>query len=171
MSDKVIQYRTIENELGDMIAGATEDGVVFLEWHDRGGVERILKRVEKRYRMLLVEGSNRHLDRLERELKDFFAEKRSDFSVQTDVTGTKFERTVWEQLLRIPHGETRTYGDIARLIGKPQAARAIGRACGANYLAIVIPCHRVIEANGNLRGYGGKLWRKKHLLQLEGAIE
>ncbi|MCK5126592.1 MAG: methylated-DNA--[protein]-cysteine S-methyltransferase [candidate division Zixibacteria bacterium] len=154
-----------------MIAGATNKGVVFLEWQDRGGVERILKRVEKRYKRELVVGENRHIDVLEKELSEYFDGKRTVFEVATDVTGTKFEQSIWEQLLDIPLGETRTYGQIAKIVNNPRAHRAIGKACGANYLSIVIPCHRVIEANGNLRGYGGKLWRKKKLLQLEKAID
>lgn len=168
---QAIVYRTIENELGDMIAGATEDGVVFLEWQDRGGVERILKRVTKRYKIEPSPGDNRHLTQLEKELGEYFEGKRLTFSVPADVMGTKFERKVWEQLDTIPFGQTKTYGEIARQIDKPSAPRAVGRACGANYLAIVIPCHRVVEANGNMRGYGGKVWRKKRLLQIEGAID
>ncbi|MEZ5358898.1 MAG: methylated-DNA--[protein]-cysteine S-methyltransferase [Candidatus Zixiibacteriota bacterium] len=146
-------------------------GSFFLEWQDRGGVERILHRVTKRYKSEPVPGTSRHLDQLEKELGEYFAGRRSKFDVAVDVTGTRFERTVWEQLNAIPCGKTKTYGEIASIIQKPKAPRAVGRACGANYLAIVIPCHRVIEANGNLRGYGGRVWRKKRLLQIEGAIE
>jgi AraC family transcriptional regulator of adaptative response/methylated-DNA-[protein]-cysteine methyltransferase len=150
-----------------MIAGATEKGVCFLEWHDRGGVERILARVEKRYKRQSIAGSNHHLDLLEKELADYWNGKLTSFTVRTDIDGTKFEQAVWKQLCNIPYGTTRSYGQIATAVGKPTAARAVGRANGANYLSIVIPCHRVIEANGNLRGYGGKVWRKKHLLDLE----
>ncbi len=157
----------MDSPLGKMIAGATDKGAIFLEWHDRGGVERIKQRVEKRYKMPLVKGNNKHLDQLEKELATYFKGKLKRFKVKTDVTGTLFERKTWEQLLAIPYGQTRSYTQIAEKLGKPGARRAVGRANGANYLGIVIPCHRVIEANGNLRGYGGKVWRKKYLLELE----
>jgi len=165
----MIVYRDIESPLGPMIAGATAKGVCFLEWHDRGGVDTILKRVSKRYKCEPTEGHNQHLVSLDNELDEYFKGNLREFATSIDVLGTPFEMTVWSALLSIPHGETRSYGDMARTLGKPGAARAVGRANGSNYLSIVIPCHRVIEANGNLRGYGGKLWRKKHLLELESS--
>ena len=162
-----VTYTDFESPLGPMIAGATEKGVCFLEWHDRGGVDRIKARVEKRYECELTEGSNAHLKKLGRELASYFRGKLSEFTIPIDVTGTPFEQRVWGQLLKIPYGETRSYGQMAKSLGKPGASRAVGRANGANYLSIIIPCHRVIEANGKLRGYGGGLWRKKYLLELE----
>jgi AraC family transcriptional regulator of adaptative response/methylated-DNA-[protein]-cysteine methyltransferase len=167
MPNGQIVYRDIESPLGKMIAGATANGVCFLEWHDRGGVEKIKQRVVKRYKSELVQGNNRHLDLLEKEIGDYFSGKLRKFAVPVNVTGTAFEREVWRQLLMIPFGQTRAYGQIAAALGKPGASRAVGRANGANYLSIVIPCHRVIEAGGGLRGYGGKLWRKAKLLELE----
>jgi O-6-methylguanine DNA methyltransferase len=171
MQNNKIVFRDLKSPLGEMIAGATDKGVCFLEWHDRGGVERIKQRVEKRYRIPLVKGNNQHLDQLEKELDTYFAGKLKKFKVAIDVTGTPFERKIWEQLLTIPYGETRSYTQIADKLGKPGARRAVGRANGANYLSIVIPCHRVIETNGNLRGYGGKVWRKKYLLELEAGLK
>jgi len=152
-----------------MIAGATESGICFLEWHDRGGVERIKERVVKRYKREVIAGTNDHLLRLKTELNAYFAGALKDFTVLIDVTGTPFERLVWKQLQIIPYGVTRSYGNLAEFLGKPGAQRAVGRANGANYLSIVIPCHRVIESTGKLRGYGGGLWRKQALLDLEGA--
>jgi len=171
MQEGKILFRNLDSPLGEMIAGATKKGICFLEWHDRGGVERIKQRVEKRYRMSLIKGNNQHLDQLEKELTDYFDEKLNKFRVRIDVDGTLFEKNVWDQLLQIPYGETRSYGQIAKHLGKPGAQRAVGRANGANYLSIVIPCHRVIEANGKLRGYGGKLWRKRYLLELEAGLK
>ena len=166
-----IVYRNLKSPLGDMIAGATYQGVCFLEWQDRGGAERIKQRVMKRYRIALQEGNNPHLNQLEDELADYFRGKLKEFKVKMDVTGTAFEQKTWEELLLIPYGQTRSYSQIANLLGRPNAQRAVGRANGANYLSIVIPCHRVIQANGNLRGYGGKLWRKKYLLELEQGLK
>lgn len=167
MNETKIVYCNFESPLGEMIAGATETGVSFLEWHDRGGVERIKERVIKRYRAQLEEGSNRHLKLLNSELEKYFQGKLEKFSVPVDVKGTPFELRDWEQLMKIPYGTTISYGELARRMGNVNASRAVGRANGANYLSIVIPCHRVIEANGKLRGYGGGLWRKQYLIELE----
>ena len=168
-TDKII-YCNLDSPLGDMIAGATPSGVCFLEWHDRGGVERIQQRVSKRYRAELTEGENEHLKSLRKELISYFEGKLTRFTTPIDVTGTKFEMVVWNELLKIPCGETRSYGQMAKLIGNPGASRAVGRANGANYLAVVIPCHRVIDSNGNLHGYGGGVWRKKWMLELEQSV-
>ncbi|MFH1891073.1 MAG: methylated-DNA--[protein]-cysteine S-methyltransferase [Candidatus Zixiibacteriota bacterium] len=167
MATDSIVYRDITSPLGDMIAGATDNGVCFLEWHDRGGVERIKKRVEKRYRLPLTPGNNSHLDELEEEVTRYFDGKLKEFSVALDIKGTPFERSTWDQLLAIPYGKTRSYGEMADLLGKPRASRAVGRANGANYISIVVPCHRAIETNGGLGGYGGGIQRKRYLLDLE----
>ncbi|MEW5816427.1 MAG: methylated-DNA--[protein]-cysteine S-methyltransferase [Spirochaetota bacterium] len=162
-----IFFSDIQSPLGMMIAGATDLGVCFLEWHDRGGVDRIKQRVEKRYKRQLVQGNNLHLDKLGQELENYFNGQLNNFSVPIDVSGTQFEMAVWKLLVKIPYGDTRSYSWIARQLGRPGALRAVGTANGANYLSIVIPCHRVIRADGSLGGYGGKIWRKKWLLELE----
>ena len=159
-----------DSPLGPMIAGACDDGLCFLEWHDRGGVDRIRARVEKRYRMTLDMGKHKILKQLGSELIEYFSGKRSDFDVPLHIKGTPFERSVWNQLLKIPHGETRSYGQLAKKLKNPGASRAVGRANGANYMSILIPCHRVIDSNGKLHGYGGGLWRKKWLLELEAGV-
>ena len=164
-----IIYSNLQSPLGEMIGGATDEGVCFLEWHDRGGVERVLSRVRKRYKKNLIQGISGHLLKLQSQLDDYFYRSLKQFSVSIDVSGTAFETDVWNQLDKIPYGETRSYGEIAHKLGKPGASRAVGRANGANYLSILIPCHRVIESSGNLRGYGGGLWRKKYLLELESS--
>lgn len=166
MNSKIL-FCNLASPVGEMIAGATDNGVCFLEWHSRGGVDRIMQRVQKRYRLPLVAGESDHLTLLQEELQGYFGGTLRQFTVPIDVTGTEFERTIWAQLLQIPYGETRSYGDVAAAIGKPKASRAVGRANGANYLSILIPCHRVIESGGGLRGYGGGLWRKQFLLELE----
>ena len=105
------------------------------------------------------------------ELRRYFAGERVQFACPLDLHGTAFQITVWEELLRIPYGKTRTYGEIARAIGRPAAARAVGAANGANPIAIIVPCHRVIGSSGALTGYGGGLPTKAWLLALErGAI-
>ena len=158
--------------MGEMIAGTTERGICLLEWTDRGGIPKILQRVEKRYRATVMqsENGNELLDQLQREIDAYFEGSLRKFRVPVDVIGTLFEQQVWKELQTIPYGETRSYGQMAALVGKPKASRAVGRANGANYLAVVIPCHRVVESTGGLGGYGGKVWRKKKLLELESGV-
>ncbi len=104
------------------------------------------------------------------QLDQYFAGERSEFDVQLDLVGNRFELSVWDALLGIPHGETASYGDIARRIGAPSAARAVGMANGRNPVAVIVPCHRVIGSNGSLTGYGGGLERKRFLLELEAGV-
>ncbi|MEU6770797.1 methylated-DNA--[protein]-cysteine S-methyltransferase [Streptomyces sp. NPDC046759] len=103
----------------------------------------------------------------EEELSAYFAGELTRFTLQLALKGTPFQRSVWEQLTRIPYGETRTYGQLADALGSPRASRAVGLANGRNPVGIVVPCHRVIGASGDLTGYGGGLDRKRRLLDLE----
>jgi methylated-DNA-[protein]-cysteine S-methyltransferase len=106
----------------------------------------------------------------ERQLREYFAGRRQSFDLELDLTGTAFQRAVWTALLTIPFGQTRSYGDIARQVGRPSASRAVGAANGQNPVAIVAPCHRVIGSTGALTGFGGGLDVKERLLRLEGAL-
>jgi methylated-DNA-[protein]-cysteine S-methyltransferase len=106
---------------------------------------------------------------LARELDEYFDGTRREFAVPLDLRGTVFRRRVWDLLRSIPYGETRSYHDVARVLGNPHAARAAGQAIGSNPVSIVVPCHRVIGSDGGLTGYGGGLHRKQALLQLEGG--
>ncbi|WP_037861141.1 methylated-DNA--[protein]-cysteine S-methyltransferase [Streptomyces sp. NRRL S-340] len=101
------------------------------------------------------------------QLDAYFAGRRREFTLPLRLTGTPFQRRVWEQLRAIPYGETRTYGELAHALGNPQASRAVGLANGKNPIGIIVPCHRVIGANGSLTGYGGGLARKRRLLDFE----
>lgn len=106
-----------------------------------------------------------------RQLREYFAGERHEFSLPVRVTrGSDFDRAVWSKIAEIPYGETATYGDIARAVGDPGAARAVGVACNRNPLPLVVPCHRVIGANGKLVGFGGGLHRKRFLLELEARV-
>ncbi len=104
------------------------------------------------------------------ELQEYFAGQRRQFTFPLDLRGTDFQRACWQALLQIPYGETRTYADIARVVGRPQGFRAVGMANNRNPVAIVVPCHRVIASDGTLCGYGGGLDIKRKLLELEGAL-
>lgn len=164
-----ITYTIVPSPIGDFVAGATSKGCCTFEFADRGGLERIRARLSRRYRVSLTEGTNTHITMMTKQVKEYFEGKRKEFSLTFDLKGTKFEMSVWEALMKIPYGETRAYGELASMLGRPGAARAVGRANGANYIPIIIPCHRVIDANGSLHGYGGGLWRKQWLLEHEGA--
>jgi len=154
-----------------MIAGATDAGVCLLDFTDRRMLEHQLVSLRRRFKAGLVPGRHPHLTTLRRELGEYFAGSRHAFTVPLAVRGTPFEMRAWEALRQIPYGETRSYADMARLVGSPAAVRAVGRANGLNAISIVVPCHRVINKNGDLAGYGGGLWRKRRLLHLEAAFK
>ncbi|HEX6940293.1 MAG TPA: methylated-DNA--[protein]-cysteine S-methyltransferase, partial [Longimicrobiales bacterium] len=153
--------------LGPMLLGANETGVCLLEFTDRRMLETQLRRLARRLDCVFVPGTNDFGRRLEAELEAYFAGELRTFETPLDTSGTEFQRRVWDALRAIPYGETRSYADQARTIGQPDAVRAVARANGDNRIAIVIPCHRVIGKDGALTGYGGGLWRKRYLLELE----
>ncbi|HMC67489.1 MAG TPA: methylated-DNA--[protein]-cysteine S-methyltransferase [Gemmataceae bacterium] len=157
----------IESPVGPLLAGATEEGICLLEFTDRRALETQFAALRKSCRRPIVPGSNEHLAQLKGELKCYFAGELRKFRVPLVYRGTPFQQAVWEQLRQIPYGETRSYEAIAREVGFPNAQRAVGRANGQNRIAIVIPCHRVVNKDGRLGGYGGGLWRKQLLLALE----
>ncbi|MBI4418254.1 MAG: bifunctional transcriptional activator/DNA repair protein Ada [Ignavibacteriales bacterium] len=159
----------IESPLGPLVAAATSDGVCMLEFSDRRMLEHQFTRLRRHFKSAIVPGTNPHLTRLQQELQEYFAGTRTQFSVPIIFPGNPFEQKVWKALLTIPPGTTASYQDIARKIGSPKSVRAVGRANGMNRIAILIPCHRVINKDGSLGGYGGGLWRKKRLLELEGS--
>ena len=159
----------IQTPLGPMVAGATSDGICLLEFTDRRMLEAQLETLRKRFGGATVVGTNAHLGRLEHELAGYFAGSRRTFSVPLVYPGTPFQKHVWEKLLDVPYGETRSYHDLATAIGAPSAVRAVGRANGMNRIGILIPCHRIVEKNGDFGGYGGGLRRKQYLLNLEQA--
>jgi AraC family transcriptional regulator of adaptative response/methylated-DNA-[protein]-cysteine methyltransferase len=159
----------IRSPLGPLVAGATEAGVCLLEFSDRRMLETQFATIRKAFAAPVVPGSNEHLEKLEAELEQYFDGALQRFSVPLVYPGTPFQRRVWEQLLTIPYGQTRSYEDMARAVGDAKAVRAVGRANGQNRICIVIPCHRVINKDGKLGGYGGGLRRKEYLLNLERA--
>jgi AraC family transcriptional regulator of adaptative response/methylated-DNA-[protein]-cysteine methyltransferase len=157
----------LKSPLGPLVAGATADGICLLEFTDRRMLEAQFATVRRLFGASAVPGSNEHLQRLQSELASYFALSLRNFSVPLVYPGTPFQRQVWDELLKIPYGETRSYQELAIAVGKPKAVRAVGRANGLNRIAILIPCHRVINKDGSLCGYGGGLRRKQYLLDLE----
>jgi AraC family transcriptional regulator of adaptative response/methylated-DNA-[protein]-cysteine methyltransferase len=159
-----------ESPLGPLLMGATDDGVCLLEFTDRRALETQIDTVRRRFRCAVVPGNHKYLDQLQDELERYFARKLQKFRVPLVYPGTPFQQRVWDELLKIPYGETRSYEDVARAVGTPTAQRAVGTANGSNRIAIVIPCHRVVNKGGQLGGYGGGLWRKQFLLDLERGV-
>ena len=167
--DAAVMMTTIETPLGPMVAGATDAGLCLLEFTDRRMLEAQIRRIQSLLKQPLVPGDHPHLARAREELAAYFDRKLDAFSVPLVFRGTPFEERVWTELCRIPYGETLSYAALAARVGSPGAQRAVGRANGMNRIAIVIPCHRVVNSDGKLGGYGGGLWRKHWLLGLEGG--
>jgi len=157
----------IESPLGPLVAGARGEGICLLEYTDRRKLETQVDTLQRRFDAEAVPGESPHFAQLRAELAGYFAGRLRQFSVPLVAPGTPFQERVWAELLRIPYGETRSYEELARIAGAPGAQRAVGHANGLNRIAIVIPCHRVVNKNGKLGGYGGLLWRKQALLDLE----
>jgi AraC family transcriptional regulator of adaptative response/methylated-DNA-[protein]-cysteine methyltransferase len=157
----------IGTPLGPMVAAATDEGICLLEYTDPVRLQTQAARLRGRIASQVVEGDHPHLAALREQLAGYFAGTLKKFSLPLVARGTPFEERVWQALLRIPHGQTRSYLEIARELGSPEGQRAVGRANGLNRIAIVIPCHRVVNHDGGLGGYGGGLWRKERLLDLE----
>jgi AraC family transcriptional regulator of adaptative response/methylated-DNA-[protein]-cysteine methyltransferase len=165
----VVTVTRIPTPLGPMIAAATDEELCLLEFVDRRALETQLERLRKQVLGTFVPGTNRVLSTITRELDAYFEGRLRRFSTPLLIRGTAFQETVWRALLEVPAGETRSYKEIAVWIGQPTAVRAVARANGDNRIAILVPCHRVIGSDWKLTGYGGGLWRKRRLLDLEGA--
>jgi AraC family transcriptional regulator of adaptative response/methylated-DNA-[protein]-cysteine methyltransferase len=160
----------VETPLGPMIAGATTDGICLLEFTDRRALERELADVRRRIGTPVASADNAPLKKLRAELAAYFRGELKTFTVKAVLDGAPFERRVWAELLKIPYGETRSYEALAEAAEHPGACRAVGSANGRNRIAIVVPCHRVVRKDGTLGGYGGGLWRKKFLLDVERGL-
>jgi AraC family transcriptional regulator of adaptative response/methylated-DNA-[protein]-cysteine methyltransferase len=157
---------SIGTPLGSMIAVADDAALYLLEFENRMALTGELGRLERDFGLIGL-GSNTVLKALVAELEDYFAGESAAFQLPTVQHGTAFQEAVWQVLKQIPPGQTRSYGDIAVELGEPEKSREVGRANGANKISIIVPCHRVIGADGSLVGYGGGLWRKKWFLDHE----
>ena len=163
----MIKTTIIESPLGEMIAGATDEGICLLEFRDRKKLPTEFKDIIRLLNSTIEEGDNKHLKMLKKQLKEYFEGKRKEFTISLITPGSIFQQAVWKELQNIEYGSTRSYMDQSLALNQPEAIRAVANANGMNRIAIVIPCHRVIGADGRLTGYGGGLRRKKWLLDHE----
>lgn len=170
-SEGILRATWIPTPLGDMIAISSRSHLHLLEFIDRKGLSAELKRLQAASREGIGIGPTPPSEQAAAELADYFAARSDRFHTPLALSGSPFAQEVWAALREIPAGETRSYGDIARGIGRPSATRAVARANGANQIALMIPCHRVIGADGSLTGYGGGLWRKQRLIEIERQLK
>jgi len=155
-----LAYKLMSSPVGELKLVASEKGLVAILWENDNPRRVLLGEMKNDVRQpILLE--------TERQLKEYFEGKRQEFSIPLDMRGTAFQKNVWEALLAIPFGETRSYGQLAKQLGRPSAARAVGGASGRNPLSIVVPCHRVIGASGELTGFAGGIGAKERLLKIE----
>jgi methylated-DNA-[protein]-cysteine S-methyltransferase len=159
-NDTAYSCKIMQSPVGRLKLVASERGLAAILWENDDP-----KRV--RLGQMLEDKNHRVLLETERQLNEYFAGKRKQFSLEFDFAGSDFQKRVWETLAGIPFGETPSYGEIARRIGRPKAARAVGAAIGRNPISIAVPCHRVIGSNGKLTGFAGGLDTKAALLRLE----
>ncbi len=163
----IILINRFTTPLGPMFACATNQGICLLEFVDRRMLETEFKDLQKLLNAKIITGENEHIRQIKKEVTEYFNGKRQIFEVSLHTPGTDFQNLVWQSLLKIPYGKTSTYQQQANNIHNPKAIRAVAKANGFNRIAIVIPCHRVIGKNGNLKGYGGGIERKQWLIDHE----
>jgi AraC family transcriptional regulator of adaptative response/methylated-DNA-[protein]-cysteine methyltransferase len=165
-----IVLSTIDSPVGPLATAASDDGICLLEFTDPLRLQRQTALMERHFNQRVIDGDHPHLAHLRRELHDYFSGRLHAFTVPLVAPGTAFQEKVWAALLTIPYGRTISYEELAQRVDLPNGQRAVGAANGQNRIAIVIPCHRVVNKSGKLGGYGGGLWRKEALLQLERGL-
>jgi methylated-DNA-[protein]-cysteine S-methyltransferase len=162
-----IAYHVMSSPIGLLFLAGSPRGLRYVEYMDRRSIKRMIARHADDTPEATWEPSLLELKPVVDQLESYFCGTITSFELRLDAPGTDFQRAVWKALLQIPYGETRSYGEIARVIRQPRSARAVGLANNQNPLAIVVPCHRVVGAKGSLTGYGGGVARKRWLLQHE----
>ncbi len=165
--DYLLKSAYIDTPLGSMLAISDEEALYLLEFVDRPSLERQIDRLKAKTKAIITTGQSEPIKLIKSELQRYFDGSLKKFTTPFQLLGSTFQETVWEELIHIPYGQTRSYGDQAKAVGKQKAYRAVANANGANKLAIIIPCHRIINSNGDLGGYGGGVHRKKWLIDFE----
>lgn len=156
-----------DTPLGIMRMGATDQGICLFDFQYRRSIDSIMKRIEQYIGHTFTEGHHPLFDTLQQQINEYFAGTHQQFDLPLHLVGSPFQVSVWQQLLEIPYGETRSYKQQSIALGNEKAIRAVAGANGDNGIAIIVPCHRVVGANGSLTGYGGGLPKKKWLLEHE----
>lgn len=167
----ILKVSWLDSPLGPILAIADEEILYLLEYVETRGLEREIERLRKKMKSTITPGVTPPIRSIVSELKHYFKGTLKEFKTPFHVVGSPFQKRVWEELQKIPYGQTRSYMEIAAAIGRPTAYRAVAQANSTNQLAIVIPCHRVINANGELGGYAGGLARKQWMLKHEKSHE
>lgn len=165
--DYLLKSTYIDTPLGPMLAISDEEALYLLEFADRRSLERQVDRLKTKTKAIITAGQSEPIKLIKSELQRYFDGSLKEFTTPLQLLGSTFQEIVWEELMRITYGQTRSYSDQAKAIGKQKAYRAVANANGANKLAIIIPCHRIINSNGDLGGYGGGVNRKKWLIDFE----
>jgi AraC family transcriptional regulator of adaptative response/methylated-DNA-[protein]-cysteine methyltransferase len=166
-NNPILKSAWLQTPLGPMLAIANEQALYLLEFAERRNLERELKQLPIKTGATIIPGRTTQIDSIEQELTLYFAGSLKEFKTPVHLLGSPFQQSVWHTLITIPYGHTASYAQEAITMGKPSASRAVANANGANQLAIIIPCHRIINSNGDLGGYGGGIARKQWLLDHE----
>ncbi|MBE2256021.1 MAG: bifunctional transcriptional activator/DNA repair protein Ada [Ignavibacteria bacterium] len=167
----VVNIQRFNTPLGTMIAGATENKLCILEFTDRRMLETELKQLTKLLNAKFIQSSNKVIEKTKKQIEEYFEGKRKNFDIELLTPGSDFQNKVWNSLMEIPYGKTISYKQQSVNMKIPKSVRAVANANGQNRIAIIIPCHRVIGENGKLTGYGGGLWRKERLINLEKKLQ
>lgn len=163
----ILKSSWLDTPLGSMLAIGDEDRLYLLEFLERRGLEREIERLRKILKAVIMPGMTNSIDSISKELDKYFVGELKDFKTPIYLMGSEFQKKAWQELVKIPYGETRSYLNQAEAIGNPKGFRAVANANGANQLAIIIPCHRIINADGKLGGYGGGIPKKQWLIDHE----
>lgn len=168
---KILTTAWIDTKLGPMLAIADDEQLYLFEFISRRGLEREIEKIRSSGNVVIVPGRTPPINSIEKEITSYFEGTLKSFKTPIFLKGSEFQKSVWKELQKIPYGLTRSYSDQAESLGRPTATRAVANANGANQLAIIVPCHRIVRNNGDLGGYGGGLERKRWLLDHEKATK
>ena len=163
-SSKTLFWNQIKSPVGDVFFVWKKEGVLLVSFVEEDYSEKLFYFIKHSFRIV------RSFSTLENQLKEYFEGVRKEFNLKLLMNGTSYQQTVWRELLKVPYGETISYGELAKRIGNPKGARSIGMAVHFNPIGIIIPCHRVIRSSGEIGGYASGIYRKKWLLEHEGAF-
>ena len=164
----VVNIQYYSSPCGKLVFGANDTSLLLCDWGDMPCIDRNMRRLERLVGAEFSEAPNGILEQTERELDEYFARRRRSFDIPLQPVGTEFQKRVWQALMEIPYGETRSYMGIAKEVSNPKGVRAVAQAIGANGISIIVPCHRVIGSGNKLTGFAGGLEAKRMLLDLEG---